>query len=67
MQTGGVFYCMHEVTLLLGEMPYAWGEPLHIRYIYIYTVYCIFGGRIKGFNSAITAIICQVVVIEHWE
>ena len=30
----------------------------------INTVYCILRGRIKGFTSAITAIMCQMVVIE---
>ena len=30
------------------------------------TYYCIFRGRIKGFNSAIYAIKCQQVVIELW-
>ena len=31
-----------------------------------HNIYCIFLGRIKGFTSAITAIMCQVVVIELW-
>ena len=36
-----------------------------IKHLVLY-IYCILHGRIKGFTSAITAIMCQMVVIELW-